>query len=151
MGKLKKTKTNTNAMFNIGTALNVGFIGLDMYSNLKEGDGLVKAGVKAGANFMLWEAVASVVGVPALLGYGIASALTSFAQGAIVDGRENAQTMVSGSITGGQAIGGNRNVHSEVSSTMQQRQLEQMGGYSNMIRGTLGSEGRRRALMARYY
>lgn len=124
--------------------------GIDFYTNIKEGNGIVKSAAKAGYNFALQEAITGVLGVGPAIAINFASLAGTATDAFIQHGRQNAQTMRS-KVSGSGRVGSGYVDTSTFTDTMRQRNLEQMGGHQAFARSALGSEGRRRSMMVNYY
>lgn len=133
----------------VGTHLfNGAFVAYDAYSNIKEGNGIVKSVAKAGVNFAINDAITGIVGGPAILGIA-AIQIGAMGYEALMDnGREKAQK-TKHNVTGTGHVGGYFNDNANA-ATMRQRSLQAIGGAQAQTRNAFGNEARRRASTISY-
>ena len=133
----------------IGTHLfNGATVAFDAYSNIKEGNGIVKSVAKAGIDFAINDAIMGFIGGNAMLGIA-ALQIGKIGYDALMEnGREKAIN-TKHNVTGTGHIGGYFK-DNENAATMRQRALQAIGGAQAQTRNAFGSEARRRASTISY-
>ena len=147
MGKQKEMRKIFNKQDTFSKVLSTGFLGFNIYSGIKEGNGVIKSTVKGLGEFALQEAITGLIGVPASMALAFAPMVVDGMTAMTKVGREKAQHNMSALSTG--SIGGRVN-NNEYAATMRQRQIQNMGGNLAQTRQLFGSEARRRSVNIKY-
>ena len=128
--------------------INGATVASDAYSNIKEGNGIVKSVAKAGIDFAINDAIMGFIGGNAMLGIA-ALQIGKIGYDALMEnGREKAIN-IKHNVTGTGHIGGYFK-DNENAATMRQRALQAIGGAQAQTRNAFGSEARRRASTISY-
>lgn len=128
--------------------INGATVASDAYSNIKEGNGIVKSVAKAGVNFAINDAIMGIVGGTAMLGIA-ALQIGKIGYDALMEnGREKAIN-TKHNVTGTGHVGGYFKDNANA-ATMRQRALQAIGGAQAQTRNAFGSEARRRASTISY-
>lgn len=136
-------------MANLSVLGNVLFTGIDAAGNMADGHSVVGSVAKAGANFLLQDAMMGMMGGPAtwaMMGGQIGKMGVDMA---LANGREKTQD-VKKSIGGFGQIGNGSFADNNYSATMRQRGIQEIGGAQGATRNILGSEARRRSAYISY-
>lgn len=131
-------------MANLNVLGNVLFTGVDAAGNMADGHSVVGSIAKAGANFLLQDAMMGMMGGPATWAMMGAQVGKMVIDGALAEGREKTQN-VRKSIGGFGQMGNGSFADNNYSATMRQRGIQEIGGAQGATRNMLGSEARRRS------
>ena len=147
MSKQKEMRKIFNKQDTFSKVFSAGFLGLSIYSGIKEGDGIIKSTAKGIGTLVLQEAITGLIGVPASMALAFAPMVADGISAMGKTGREKAQHNMMALSTGN--IGGRVN-NNEYTATMRQRQIQNMGGNLAQTRQLFGSEARRRSVNINY-
>ena len=147
MSKQKEMRKIFNKQDTFSKVFSAGFLGLSIYSGIKEGNGVIKSTVKGLGEFALQEAITGLIGGPASMALAFAPMIADGMTAMSKVGREKAQHNMLALSTG--RIGGKIN-DNEYAATMRQRQIQSMGGNLAQTRQLFGSEARRRSININY-
>ena len=123
-------------------------VGLDIYSGVHDGQGIVKSVAKAGVNFVINDLITGAIGVPAMMAIQFAPMIVDAAEAVGKMGREKAKHNMTALSSGN--VGGGYFKDNEYGATMRQKQLQAMGGDTAQIKNAFGNEARRRAMSISY-